>query len=101
MATSPYAPGKMPRFEQIGNLYRCRDAEMAKEVMMVVVVRFESWLGLSLVPSFENIYIYFFTCCGSSCGLYSDSKEETERVESGNRFVACRYRFERPSNRIK
>lgn len=30
-ATSPHAPGKMPRFEQIGNLYRCRDAEMAKE----------------------------------------------------------------------
>lgn len=31
MATSPHAPGKMPHFEQIGNLYRCRDAEMAKE----------------------------------------------------------------------
>lgn len=31
VATSPHAPGKMPRFEQIGNLYRCRDAEMAKE----------------------------------------------------------------------
>lgn len=27
---------------------------------MVVVVRFESWLGLSLLPSFENIYIYIF-----------------------------------------
>lgn len=26
-----HTPGKMPRFEQIGNLYRCRDAEMAKE----------------------------------------------------------------------
>lgn len=55
-----HTPGKMPRFEQIGNLYRCRDAEMAKEVMMVVVVRFESWLGLSLLPSFENVYIFFY-----------------------------------------
>lgn len=27
---------------------------------MVVVVRFESWLGLSLVPSFENVYIFFY-----------------------------------------
>lgn len=72
-----------------------------RRVMMVVVVRFESWLGLSLLPSFENVYIYFFTCCGSSRDLYGDTKEETERVESGNRFVACRYRFERPSNRIK
>lgn len=26
-----HTPGKMPRFEQIDNLYRCRDAEMAKE----------------------------------------------------------------------
>lgn len=46
---------------------------------MVVVVRFESWLGLSLLPSFENVYIYFFTCCGSSRDLYGDTKEETER----------------------
>lgn len=49
-------------------------------------------------PSFDNIYIYFFTCYGSSRDLYEDTKEEMECIEIGNRFVACRYRFERPSN---
>lgn len=79
----------MPRFEQIGNLYRCRDAEMAKEGddggsgSLRILAR--PWFHLL------RMYIYLFTCCGSSRDLYGNTKEETERVESGNRFVACRY----------
>lgn len=57
VATSPHAPGKVPRFEQVDNLYRCRDTKTAKEK---VVLRVLAWIASfpPLLPSFENIYIF-------------------------------------------
>lgn len=53
----PHAPGKVPRFEQVDNLYRCRDTKTAKEK---VVLRVLAWIASfpPLLPSFENIYIF-------------------------------------------
>lgn len=73
VATSPHAPGKVPRFEQVDNLYRCRDTKTAKEK---VVVRVLAWIASfpPLLPSFENIYI--FLRYGSSQDLYGDIRRD-------------------------
>lgn len=73
VATSPHAPGKVPRFEQVDNLYRCRDTKTAKEK---VVLRVLAWIASfpPLLPSFENIYI--FLRYRSSQDLYGDIRRD-------------------------